>query len=36
MPPFDDIAKAESKTFDRALSLIATLIVVAIIIVARY
>jgi hypothetical protein len=36
MPPLDDIAKAGSKTFDRALSLVAALIVVAIIIVARY
>jgi hypothetical protein len=36
MPPPDDIAKAGSKTFDRALSLVAALIVVAIIIVARY
>jgi hypothetical protein len=36
MPPLDDIAKAKSITFDRALSLVAALIVVAITIVARY
>jgi hypothetical protein len=36
MPPLDDIAKPGSKTLDRALSLVAALIVVAIIIVARY
>jgi hypothetical protein len=36
MPPLDDIAKPRSKTLDRALSLVAALIIVAIIIVARY
>jgi hypothetical protein len=36
MPPLDDIAKPGSKTFDRALSLVAAFIVVAIIMVARY
>jgi len=36
MPALDDIAKAGSKTFDRVLSLVAALIVVAIIVVARY
>jgi hypothetical protein len=36
MPPLDDIAKPGSKTLDRALSLVAALIVVAIILVARY
>jgi uncharacterized membrane protein len=37
MPPFDaEIAKPRSKSFDRALSLIAAFIVVAIIVVARY
>jgi hypothetical protein len=36
MPPLDDIAKPGSKTLDRALSLVAAFIVVAIIIVARY
>jgi uncharacterized membrane protein len=36
-PPFDaEIAKPRSKSFDRALSLIAAFIVVAIIMVARY
>jgi hypothetical protein len=36
MPPLDDIAKPGSKTIDRALSLVAAFIVVAIIMVARY
>jgi hypothetical protein len=36
MLPPDATAKPESKTLDRALSLVAALIVVAIIIVARY
>jgi hypothetical protein len=36
MPPLDDIARTGSKTLDRALSLVAAFIVVAIIIVALY
>jgi hypothetical protein len=36
MPPLDDIAEPRSRTLDRALSLVAAFIVVAIIIVARY
>jgi hypothetical protein len=36
MSPLDDIAKPRSRTLDRALSLVAAFIVVAIIIVARY
>jgi hypothetical protein len=36
MPPLDAGAVPRSKTLDRALSLIAALLVVAIVIVARY
>jgi hypothetical protein len=36
MPPLDAGAAPRSKTLDRALSLIAALLVVAIVIVARY
>jgi hypothetical protein len=36
VPPLDDIAKPGSKTLDRALSLLAAFIVVAIIVIARY
>jgi hypothetical protein len=36
MPPFDHIAKLRSKSLDRALSLVAAFIVVAIIIIVRY
>jgi hypothetical protein len=36
MPPLDHIAKPGSKSLDRTLSLVAALIVVAIIIVVRY
>jgi hypothetical protein len=36
MPPPDATAKPGSKTLDRALSLVAAFIVVAIMIVARY
>jgi hypothetical protein len=36
MPPLDAGASLRSKTLDRALSLIAALLVVAIVIVARY
>jgi hypothetical protein len=36
MPPLDAGTVARSKTLDRALSLIAALLVVAIVIVARY
>ena len=36
MPPLEAGASSRSKTLDRALSLIAALLVVAIVIVARY
>jgi hypothetical protein len=36
MPPPDTTVTPRSKTFDRALSLVAVFIVVAIVIVARY
>jgi hypothetical protein len=36
MPPLDDIAKPGSEILDRALSLVAAFIVVAIIVIARY
>jgi hypothetical protein len=36
MPPPETTAKPGSKTLDRALSLVAALLVIAIIIVARY
>jgi hypothetical protein len=36
MPPLDAATAPRSKTLDRALSLIAVLLVVAIVIVARY